>query len=147
MSMHEINQKILGTWKLVYSVEIDSSGNKHYPFGPDAIGYIMYDKCGKMAVQICRKNRKPFVSNSFAEANTSELAQFSKDYLAYFGSYEIDVEQEIVNHFIEGSLLPNNVGKIMPRKYHFSDNEMSLRPWNDGTNREILWEKLNTIEE
>lgn len=53
--MSDIKQKIIGTWKLVHSVEIESSGNKRYPFGDDAIGYIMYDALGVMTVQICRK--------------------------------------------------------------------------------------------
>lgn len=140
--MHEINQIIIGTWKLIYSIEIDSSGNKFYPFGEDAIGYIMYDESNKMAVQICRKERKLFSSKSFASSSSQELSLIPKDYLAYFGSYEIDTEKEIVRHFVDGHLFPNNVGQVLERKYHFFDNKMSLKPWN-GTNREILWEKIN----
>ena len=128
--MHEINQKIMGTWKLVYSVEMDSSGNKTYPFGEDAIGYIIYDASGKMAVQICRRERK-----------LNEPSLISKDYLAYFGNYEVDIEKQIVRHFVEGHLSSNQVGKILERKYHFYDDKMSLTPW-DGTNREILWQKV-----
>lgn len=78
--MHEINQKIIGAWKLVYSVEIDSSENKIYPFGEDAIGYIIYDALGKMAVQICRKERKLFDSKTFAASNSNELLHIPKDY-------------------------------------------------------------------
>jgi hypothetical protein len=41
---------ILGTWRLVHSLECEPSGEKHYPFGEDAIGYIMYTDSGVMAV-------------------------------------------------------------------------------------------------
>jgi catechol 1,2-dioxygenase len=141
--MFEINKIIIGTWKLVYSVEIDSSGNKIYPFGDDAIGYIMYDALGQMAVQICRKERKLFNSKIFTNAEQNELLLIPKDYLAYFGRYEIDTSKEIVRHFIAGHLFPNYVDKILERKYQFFDDKMLLKPW-DGTNREILWQKVTS---
>lgn len=141
--MHKINQKIIGTWNLVYSIEIDAAGNKIYPFGDDAIGYIMYDKLGNMAVQICRKERKLFNSKNLTSSTSKELSLIPKDYLAYFGRYEIDTKSEVVRHFVNGHLFPNDVGKILERKYYFFDDKMSLKPW-DGTNREILWQRTFT---
>src|SRR5438034_6166529 len=117
--MLSVEQKIIGTWKLVYSAEIDSTGNKVYPLGTDAIGFIIYDAYGKMAVQISKKERQPF--------NREESVVIAKDYLAYFGRYEIDTANELVRHFIEGHILPDNVGKILERKYHFFENKMSLK--------------------
>lgn len=143
--MNEINKKIIGTWRLVYSVEIDESGNKHYPFGEEAIGYIIYDEQGKMAVQICRQERKLFSAKGFTKSNPEDLTQIPQDYLAYFGNYEIDIENKLIRHRVEGHIFPNYVGKILERKYHFYENKMSLKPW-DGTNREILWEKVATIK-
>jgi hypothetical protein len=139
--MQDIHQKIIGTWALVHSLEIDDTGEKHYPFGEDAIGYIMYDVHGRMAVQICRKNRKPFDSKNFIHASPNELSQLPKDYLAYFASFEIDTKNEIVRHLVDGHLYPNHTGTILERKYHFFEDKMSLKPW-DGTNREILWKKI-----
>lgn len=124
--MSDIKQKIIGTWKLVHSMVIEDSGEKRYPFGDDAIGYIMYDSFGKMAVQISRKKREVLEPH---------------DYLAYFGHYEIDTEKELVRHFVEGSLHLNYIGQTLERKYFFYDNKMSLKPV-DGKSREILWEKI-----
>ncbi len=138
--MDEISKKIIGTWQLIYSVEIDEHGNKYFPFGEDAIGYIIYDALGKMAVQICRKERKPFSAKNFVSAGPNELLYVPKDYLAYFGDYEIDAKNNLVRHFILGHLFPNEVGKVLERKYHFYDDKMSLKPW-DRTTREILWQK------
>lgn len=139
--MDDIQKKIIGTWKLVYSVEIDAQGNKFFPFGDDAIGYIMYDASGKMAVQICRRNRKKFSDKSFVNASEEELLNIPKDYLAYFGRYDIDLQNEVIQHLVEGSLFPNYIEQSLPRKYHFYEDKMSLKPW-DGTNREILWQKI-----
>lgn len=139
--MSAIAQKIIGTWKLVHSVEIDAEGTHHYPFGDDAIGFIIYDAAGTMAVQISRNNRAKFGSATFKNAQSAEALTLPQDYLAYFGSYKIDLDNEVVQHFVDGALFPNYIGQNLPRKYTFYDDKLSLKP-ADGTNREILWQKL-----
>jgi hypothetical protein len=129
--MLDPRKAICGAWRLVHSVEFGPDGAKHYPFGEDAIGYIIYTESGVMAVQISRKQRSPSDS-------TSSLG----DYLAYFGRYEVDTEKEVVRHVLEGQLIPGNHPVVVERKYRFFDDKLSLRPWNDGTNREILWQRL-----
>ncbi len=139
--MQDIKQKFVGTWSLVHSVEMDAQGNKRYPFGEDAMGYIMYEPTGIMSVQIFRKSRKLFASKNFVEASVDELANIPKDYLAYCGRYDVDMPNQLVRHHIEGHLFSNTVGKILERKYFFYDDKLSLKP-NDGTNREILWKRI-----
>jgi hypothetical protein len=36
----------LGTWRVVHSVEYEPDGERHYPFGEDAIGHIMDSESG-----------------------------------------------------------------------------------------------------
>jgi hypothetical protein len=122
---------ILGAWRLVHSVEFEPRGEKHYPFGEDAIGYIIYAASGVMAVQITRKEG----------AMTRAKATVGKeDYLAYFGRYELDVQNGVVRHLLEGALFPNDYPVPVERKYRFFDGMLSLKPL-DGTNREILWQR------
>lgn len=139
--MSNIKEQLVGTWKLVHSLERDKKGNIHYPFGPDAIGYIMYDSEGHMAVQICRKQRSYFSSQRLKEATEKEAVSLTQDYLAYFGQYKIDEKNKLLTHLLEGNLCPNFVRHAFQRQIKFYDNKLSLRPYNDGTDREILWEK------
>jgi hypothetical protein len=141
--MNVVN-KIVGTWKLVHSLANDKEGNVTYPFGRDAVGYIIYSECGRMSVQICRKQRSPFSNDKLKKATAEDAMALTQDYLAYFGRYEIDEEKRIVSHSLEGALCPNFVGSTLQRQFEFYDNKMSLRPYNDGTDREILWEKLSS---
>ena len=106
-------------------------GRKHYPFGQGAVGYIVYSESGVMAVQITRTTRS---------RDHSENLVGPADYLAYFGRYEIDTDNELVRHFLEGQLFLGHHPDILERKYRFFDDKLSLRPW-DGTNREILWQR------
>ncbi|PIQ43454.1 MAG: hypothetical protein COW05_04560, partial [Gammaproteobacteria bacterium CG12_big_fil_rev_8_21_14_0_65_46_12] len=114
-----MKEKFIGTWRLVHSIEIDEHGQKHYPFGDDAVGYIIYDAKGTMAVQITRRNRQAMNAKSLKTASVDELKQAAGDYLAYFGQYTIDEENETVDHDLEGCLFPNRVGQILKRKYTF----------------------------
>jgi hypothetical protein len=122
---------IVGTWRLVHSLEFQPGGQKHYPFGEDAIGYIIYTDAGVMSVQISRRRRAEAVSDSSIKA----------DYLAYFGRYEVDLKSEMVIHLLEGQLFPGSHPDRLERKYRFYEDKLSLKP-NDGTNREILWQRV-----
>jgi hypothetical protein len=122
-------RSFVGTWRLVHSVEYGPGGTPHYPFGQDAVGYIMYSESGVMAVQIARRER----------ANDARRSP-GTDYLAYFGRYEVDTENELVRHFLEGQIHPGSHPDTLERKFRFYDDKLSLRPW-DGTDREILWQR------
>lgn len=127
----DAQQVIIGTWRLVHSVEFEPSGEKHYPFGEDAVGYIIYTDAGVMSVQISRSQRSKAVSDPSVK----------NDYLAYFGHYEVDLKNEIVIHLLEGQIFPGSHPDTLKRKYRFYDDKLSLKP-HDGTNREILWQRV-----
>lgn len=129
--MEDITKRIIGAWRLVHSVGIDSDGKKEYPFGEDAVGYIYYSDSGIMTVQISRKARH----------EARDLSDIAHDYLAYFGRYEIDTERQVVRHFVEGQLFPGEHPRVLERKYRFEGDLMSLTPL-DGTGREILWRRV-----
>jgi lipocalin-like protein len=129
--MEDITKLIIGAWRLVYSISINPDGRKDYPFGEDAIGYIHYSDAGIMAVQISRKSREEVM----------DISSIKRDYLAYFGRYEIDTESQVIRHFVEGELFPGDHSELLVRKYRFDGDFMSLKPV-DGTNREILWQRV-----
>jgi hypothetical protein len=122
---------IVGAWRLVHSVEYAPDGSARYPFGQDAVGCIIYSESGAMAVQIARRERAHEVQKPSGDPG---------DYLAYFGRYEVDTENQLVRHFLEGQLHPGRHPDVLARKYRFYDDKLSLRPW-DGTDREILWQR------
>jgi Lipocalin-like domain len=127
----DAHKEFVGTWRLVHSVEFMEDGRTRYPFGQDAVGYIVYSQSGVMAVQIARKTRS---------RDHSEKLVGPADYLAYFGRYEIDTDNELVRHLLEGQVFPGHHPEILERKYRFFDDKLSLKPL-DGTDREILWQR------
>jgi len=127
--MTDVADQIIGVWRLVHSINITYDGRTEYPFGKDAIGYIYYSQSGIMAGQISRTSR------------TSDPSNLVDGYLAYFGRYEIDTERQVVRHLVEGELFPGVHSETLERRYSFDGDLMSLKPV-DGTNREILWQRV-----
>jgi catechol 1,2-dioxygenase len=128
----DITKLIVGAWRLVHAVILGPDGIKEYPYGEDAIGYIHYADSGIMAVQMSRKSR----------VRAQDLSGFKRDYMAYFGRYEIDTEREVVRHLIEGQLFPGDHSEILERKYRLKGDFLSLRPLEKGADREILWQRV-----
>jgi Lipocalin-like domain len=124
-------QRILGTWRLVHSLRIDDRGNPQYPYGADPIGYIHYSEAKIVAVQISRRARHA----------PADLAELKRDYLAYFGRYEIDAAHGIVRHLLEGEVLLGEHGREEERLYRFTDDDLLYLVPNDGSRREILWQR------
>ena len=80
--MEDITKRIVGTWRLVRSISIDSNGKSEYPYGKDAIGYIIYNDTGVMAVQISRRSRD----------GAGDVSRLERDYLAYRRLFELVVQ-------------------------------------------------------
>jgi hypothetical protein len=128
---NQIFTMFVGTWTLVECIQIDAQGNRSYPWGKDALGYIIYTVDNIMAVQIMRKERSPLGAQDI-----------TKDYNAYFGHFDIDETNKTVIHMVEGHLKPELVGKKSIRLYHFYDDKLSLTTQGEATVKKLIWQKL-----
>ena len=140
---NQIFYKFVGTWKLVERIETDSKGAISYPWGKDAIGYLIYTVETIMAVQIMPKNRELLHKNDTTQEASREGQVIAKDYIAYFGHFEIDETNQTVIHTLEGNLNPNFIGKKKIRTYNFYDDKLSLTPQEQPTLK-IVWQKLSS---
>ncbi len=131
--MEDVAKLIVGTWRLVRQIKVNPDGKTEYPYGEDAVGYICYSDTGIMSVHISRKSR----------VDPKDISDLKHDYLAYFGRYEIDTKERVVRHFVEGQLFPGDHADVLVRKYHFDRDFMSLKTV-DGTNLEILWQRVRS---
>jgi len=113
-----------GTWRLV-SFEIRSAdGQVSYPFGQDAVGYIMYSEDGHMAVVLTTANRPKFAFGDILGGNTEEKVAAAESYVSYFGRYEIQGDKVV--HHIEVSFFPNWTGVDQERFFVLEGDRLSL---------------------
>jgi hypothetical protein len=104
----------------------------HFPFDHPT-GIITYDRSGWMAVQIDVKGvRKPFVNGPASGTGEEKAAAFD-NYLAYYGTYTLDLKAQTITHHLEDASPPNWRGVNNVRWFEFRGNDrLLLIPREDG---------------
>jgi hypothetical protein len=142
-------KKFVGTWRLV-SVE-GTDPTFHFSYDHPT-GILIYDASGWMSVQIDVKGtRKPFVNGPAAGTDKEKMAAFD-NYVAYYGTYSVDLKAQTITHHLEDASPPNLRGMNNVRWFEFQDTDhLLLIPREDGkggvidrksATYKLLWERL-----
>ena len=138
-----IAQQIVGTWTLVSSVDIDSSGTRTDTWGPNPLGTYMFDSNGRFA-QILLRSDLPKVANR--EQTTAEQAKaVVLGSIAMFGTYAVDEAANTVNvHFIgstfagfNGTAGKRHISMTTPDELTFSNSARA-----GGGKGESVWRRV-----
>jgi hypothetical protein len=147
-SATSVKEKFIGTWKLL-SWKIEQAGELiDSSFGPNPAGWIMYQRDGRMSVNIMRSDRSKFASNNLTEATSEEIKSGFEGYFSYCGSYDVNVPKGFIIHHLELSAFPNWVGTDQKRYFEFSGDRLTLKtpPFTlsgrDQVHR-LIWERLS----
>jgi Lipocalin-like domain len=132
-------ESFIGAWRLVAFEEVRPDGEVVYPYGKDAVGLLIYDSSGRMSVQIMKRDRAPFLSTDWQSVPAEEIKKTIEGFTAFFGTYEVEEENRIVIHRVEGHVLPESVGKVLRRQFAFSGDVLTLKP---SPNRRVIWQRI-----
>ena len=116
--------ELVGTWRLASFELRKSDGQISYPFGQDAVGYIIYTADGYMSVAMMTAKRLKFVAGDILGGSDEEKLAAADTYLSYCGRYEIR-EGKVIHH-IEVSFFPNWIGVDQVRILEFDGKRLSL---------------------
>lgn len=148
---------IIGTWKLIADQEVDSLGNIVNQ-DTNVSGQLIYTPDGDMNVQLLwHQERKPIMSDTIMNYDgkstglglgnnswTSEQNSILIDtYDAYFGEYELDWDNRIVTHRINGNLRPEKNLKEYKRKFILKGDTLFLRSTDPREKWQVLWVRKN----
>ena len=144
-----VAQKLVGAWRLVSVVGTDPTF--HFAFDHPT-GVIIYDRSGWMSVQIDIKGvRTPFVSGPSGGTGEEKVAAFD-NYIAYYGTYTLDLKAQTVTHHLQDATQPNWRGAKNVRWFEFQGNDrLLLIPREDGKGGlvarnnatfKLLWERI-----
>lgn len=143
IAVSEESEGFVGTWNLESIEGKDESGEwvaLQDSFGPDPVGYLMYDSDGRMSVQIMRRNRRPFAAESRRHVSPEEAKEALLGYTAYFGTFTVDAEEGTVTHHRVGHIVPNQVAVDGTRFYLFNGDLLTLTlPSRDIR---LIWKRL-----
>lgn len=125
-SARPLLEQLVGAWELVsYEARRNNEEQTVHPLGDDASGYVMYTPDGHVSVQIMRSGRSSYQVAGPGEGTAAELAEAAAGYLAYSGSYRV-IDNSVVVHEIDVSLLPNWVGASLRRKVTLDGRRLEL---------------------
>ncbi len=119
-------EQFVGAWKLISSEFRRSDGEVSYPLGKNAVGLLIYDASGHVSAHLMRPDRPAFASSDHLKGTPAEIKTAFEGYIAYYGTYEVNEEEDTVTHHVEGSAFPNWVGTALRRFFEFSGNRLTL---------------------
>lgn len=139
---HSFRDQVIGTWSLLEYTREDDFGERYYPFGKDAVGYLMYTPDGYMSAQLMAIGRKPYSLNQLHTGTKDEMAAAAHGYHAYSGKFDVDEDTQTLYHHMEVSMIPNRLGMIQDRKIEITGDEITIT--SDSTSSFIRWKKAKT---
>ncbi len=101
-------EHLVGTYRLIYGGIERSDGTVEYPYGEDAVGYLVYLDNDRVSWHIMAANRPPFSDPDLLGGTPEENNEAFRTSNGYFGRYRI--EGDIIRYDIEVAQVPNMVG-------------------------------------
>jgi len=135
-------EQVVGTWELLEYTREDENGDRYYPFGEDAIGYLIYTEDGYMSASLSTSERAKMNYSDTGDLHTGterEMAKAAHTYHTYTGKYEVDQENQTLYHYMEMSLVPNRIGQVQDRTVQVDGDEITIS--SSSTSSYIKWKK------
>lgn len=139
-----VKDRFIGTWKLVTTETRNAKGEvAPNATRSNALGYLVYDPSGNMAVTIMPVGRKKYAA---AQPTDEEARAALAGYTAYFGKFIINEAEGSVIHRLEGSVNPG-MGVDQKRMFQLSGNRLTLKPpaSANGNQSALIWERMPDI--
>jgi hypothetical protein len=120
-------EQLVGAWVLeTYETE-DPDGTVREPFGPQAIGLLVYGADGRMAVQVMDPRRPGWERRAPEDERREQVTAAADGYIAYAGRFEVEeAALPAVVHHVEISLVPNWVGRPQRRLVALDGDRLRL---------------------
>lgn len=128
-----VKAQLLGSWRLVRFNAISEDGE--VVRRPYSVGRIDYQATGLMNAQLMPEDW----------GDSSGAGSAGAGYIAYFGTFSVDLERGAVVHHVEGAYSRGMLGQSMSRYYEFADdgNTLYLEVRNNGrTTARLRWARV-----
>lgn len=142
-SESEVRNRLIGTWKLVSTVETLKDGTTRETFGPHGQGFLMYEADGYMCANEVNPDRAKWADTE--RPTKEEALAAGNSTFAYCGRFQIDAQKSQVIHLPEVATDPGFVGTRQIRPYHFEADKLILsdavKDDPEVVSWKIVWQK------
>ena len=112
----------VGAWELV-SFTSERNGVVTYPYGPDAVGALLYTPDGFVSAHLGARNRPHWAAPALASGTAEERAGAMLTFRSYCGRARFLPAQGehggVVEHELTHCSFPNRVGRTLRRRVAF----------------------------
>ena len=122
----DIARSLVGTWRLVSLESRASDGEIRYPLGRTPIGQLLYDVGGHISAQLMNPDRPKFASGDRLRGSDAEVRAATDGYIAYYGTYTVDMPAAVVTHHVQGALFPNSIGADELRHFRLDGDRLTI---------------------
>jgi hypothetical protein len=110
--------------------------------GKKPLGQLVYDDKGNMMVEIMRPGIKKFASANLLQGTAEEVLPAYYGFIAYYGTYTVMPDSNLVIHHIKACSFPNWVNRDQRRHYELKSNQLILKTSLIGNERfELTWQR------
>jgi catechol 1,2-dioxygenase len=134
-SASEVAKRFVGTWRLVDSLG-SRDGIVTSVLGKDPVGYLHYSDSGVVMAQLARRDR----------GRPGDVGSLEREFIAYFGRYEVDAKRQVVRHILEAEVVPGQHLPIVERRFRFEGERLALHPLEPSAQgeREVIWRRAGS---
>jgi hypothetical protein len=146
-SSNHLKNEIQGTWWLLSREDHTTDGQKRIDpiLGSDPIAILVYAN-NHFAAQFMKRDRNADSTPGATGAgqnNTSAIGGYD----AYFGTYKIDAETDVVAHTLVGSINAANIGMTVYRNLHVESDKLTIKldtttQQGEPVTRTLTWKRI-----
>ena len=133
-------QDLIGTWEIVSYTLTREDGTEFYPLGKDCRAYLIYTADGHVSAQMSATGRPAYASHDLHEGTPEEMAAAAHGYVAYCGTYSLELEHSNVMHHIEISMNPTWEDQSQVRHVSLKDGLLTITA--DVNTAKLVWRKV-----
>ncbi|OXM99634.1 lipocalin-like domain-containing protein [Bifidobacterium vansinderenii] len=131
--------ELIGTWEIVSYTLTRDDGTTFYPLGENCKAYLIYTADGHVSAQMSAMGRPAYASHDLHDGTVEEMAAAAHGYMAYCGTYTLDLEHSNIIHNIEISMNPTWENQSQVR--HISYDGEFLTITADVNTARLVWRK------
>lgn len=137
-----LKSDFLGIWKLI-SFSIESQDGVSYPYGKEAIGYIIYTSDDIVSVHMMSVPRMKESQYQFQLGTDIEKIEAADNFGGYVGRYEVNGNE--ITHFPEICGFPSFLNVPQKRQAQLLGNTLVLSCIDSNSRNEstIVWERVD----
>jgi hypothetical protein len=109
-----LKEQLLGTWTLVSSDQVRADGSKLKQFGANPKGINVFDANGRFFLMMASADNSQIASNGRGKTNSEEDG-LTVESIAYYGTYTVDEEVNVISLHLDASTFPNQIGTDQKR--------------------------------